>query len=59
MIVFFVCHVCAVLADVGNNIVGDPTLELSGFRFAASEDECIQAGFVDDCYFLFATKGAG
>ena len=39
----FVCHVCAVLADVGNNIVGDPTFELSGLRFAASEDESVQA----------------
>ena len=49
--------IAAGFADGGKHFGGDPLLELLGFRFAAAEDQGVEAGFVDDPHFLVARGG--
>ena len=38
-------HIRAVLADGGNDLMGDPALEGSRFRLAGAKDQMIESGF--------------
>jgi hypothetical protein len=45
------------LADRGENVVGDPAPELFSFRLVASNNERVEALFVNGQEFLWSAKG--
>ena len=49
----------AMLADGRDDIVSDPAFECLGLRLAGSEDEGVQAGFVDDRHVEVASITVG
>lgn len=51
------CGVHAVLADGGEDFAGDPATECLGLGLVGSDDDFVEAGFVDDCELLGASRG--
>ena len=54
-------HIRAVLADGGNDLMGDPALEGSRFRLFGTKDQMIESGFTYSIYFnrLIGVLGVG
>lgn len=54
-------HIRAVLADGGNDLMGDPALEGSRFRLFGTKDQMIESGFTYCIYFnrLIGVLGVG
>lgn len=52
-------NIAAGLSDARDHLVGNPALEGFGFGLSATQDERVQAGFVDNCSHLRAASLVG